>query len=198
MLSALPEDARLQRLFRAAGRRRQACQATLRTFLQTPSFRRLGIELAWLAAAASWRDTLETQEILHGELRPFAAIALDRRLRKLLAAGEDIEHLDPASLHQVRLRAKRMRYGAEIFAPIYPGKAPPRFIRRLSALQQSLGELNDGTVAAALMTELGGPAGRHAYAVGVMRGFAAARAAEGRERAFRAWDRFRRHEPFWD
>lgn len=198
MMAAVPEDARLTRLFRAADRRRQACHTALRAFLDSPAFRRLGIELAWLAGAASWRDALATQDILRGELRPFADAALDRRLRKLMAAGEDIESLDGAALHAVRLRAKRMRYGAEIFAPVYPGKASRRSVRRLSALQQSLGELNDGTVAAGLMTDLGGPAGRHAYAVGIVQGFAAARAAVGRERALRAWDRFRRQQPFWD
>ena len=67
-----------------------------------------------------------------------------------------------------------------------------------SRLQQSLGELNDGTVASTLMAELGGPSGRHAYAVGVVQGFAAAHAAASRDRALRAWDRFRRQQPFWD
>lgn len=197
VLATMPEDTRLQRLLRAAGRRRQARHVELQAFLDSAAFRRLGIELAWLTAAGSWRAALETQDVLRGALQPFAEAVLDRRLRKLLAAGEEIEDLDPAALHALRLRAKRMRYGAEIFAPIYAGKAPRRFLRRLSALQQHLGELNDGTVAAALLAELGGPGGRHAYATGIVQGFTAAHAAEGRQRAFRAWDKFRRQEPFW-
>lgn len=197
VLATMPEDTRLRRLLRAAGRCRQARHVELQAFLDSAAFRRLGIELAWLTAAGSWRAALETQDVLRGALQPFAEAVLDRRLRKLLAAGEEIEDLDPAALHALRLRAKRMRYGAEIFAPIYAGKAPRRFLRRLSALQQHLGELNDGTVAAALLAELGGPGGRHAYATGIVQGFTAAHAAEGRQRAFRAWDKFRRQEPFW-
>jgi len=198
ILAALPDDARLMGLLRAADRRRQARHAELRAYLGSSSFRKLGIALAWLAGARSWHAALDTQELLGSELQPFASAALHRRLRKLHSAAEAIEEMPPAALHGVRLRAKRMRYGAEIFAPLYPGKAPRRFLRRLSALQQELGALNDGTVASALMAELGGPGGRHGYAVGLVQGWGAARAADARDCALRAWDKFRRQEPFWE
>ncbi len=200
VLAALPDDARLQRLFRAAERRRRDCYAELRAFLGGAEYRRLGIALAWLAAAGSWQAEPDAaaQALLRGDLPAFAAEALQRRWRKLLGAAEDIEMLEAPALHGVRLRAKRMRYGAEIFAPIYPGKAPRRFLRRLSGVQQSLGELNDVVVAGGLMAELGGPSGRYAYAVGLVEGFTAARAADSRDHIMRAWERFRRQDRFWE
>ena len=75
--------------------------------------------------------------------------------------------------------------------------AADRFIRRLSRLQGALGVLNDSAVAADLMSELGGPGGRHAYAVGVVQGFMAARATMVRPAILAAWEKFRRVAPFW-
>ena len=102
-----------------------------------------------------------------------------------------------AALHGVRLRAKRARYAAEMFAVPHEGKAAQRFIRRLSVLQQRLGVLNDGAVATQLLQELGGPSGRHAYAVGVAVGFIASRAGRIRPRIIRAFERFRRQPTYW-
>ena len=79
---------------------------------------------------------------------------LSRRLKRVAAAGEGLDGLAPELLHDVRLLAKRLRYAAEIFAPLWPGKATRRFLERLAALQQELGMLNDGAVAAGLLDEL--------------------------------------------
>ena len=106
----------------------------------------------------------------------FGPVVLRDRWRKMLKAGKDIETLDVPSLHALRLRAKRARYAAEMFAFLDDGRSTQRAIRRVSALQQALGMLNDGAVAAHLLEELGGPGGRHGYAVGLVLGFIAARA----------------------
>ncbi len=88
-------------------------------------FRRLGIELACLAGGQDWQATLDEAERaeLAAPLEEFAARVLDRRLKRLVQADGDIAELEPAALHAIRLRAKRLRYAAEIFAPLYPGKA---------------------------------------------------------------------------
>ena len=199
LLAAVPDDPRLVRLLRAAGRKRQEHHAALGAYLASPEFRALGIELAWLASARSWHEELDeaSQQAMQMPLSAFAADSVQRRMNKLLGAAEEIETLDPAGLHGVRLRGKRLRYAAEIFATLYTGKAARRFIHRLSRLQQHLGEANDATVAGALMQELGGPGGRHGYAVGVIQGFAAARSGDTRARIMRSWDKFRHQAPFW-
>lgn len=199
ILATLPDEVRLPRLLRAAERRRQACHVELRTFLQGSAFRRLGIELAWLAAARSWQAELDpaAQDVLRGAVAPFAAEVLHRRLRKLLGAADGMEALALAALHGVRLRAKRLRYAAEVFAPVWPGKPQRRFIERLSRLQQRLGELNDAMVAGALMAALDGTSRRHAYAAGLVQGFTAACAGASRGGVIRSWEKFRRQEPFW-
>jgi CHAD domain-containing protein len=189
-------DSAVEKLLAAAERRRTAARAALRAFLAGPGYRKLGIRLAGLGLPESWEEAAAGP--IAGEALPgFAAETLDRRRRKLVEAGEEIGHLEPATLHRIRLRGKRMRYAAELFAPLWPGKGRRRFIRRLAALQASLGALNDGAVATALRAELAGGGAERAFAVGVVRGFVAGRGAAQREEITAAWRRFRRAEPFW-
>ena len=207
---ALPDDGWLERLIGAAARRRLACRQALSAYLASPDFRILGIELAWFVAAAFWQarppgpeagsnqspgpDTGSNQP---PELLAFADAVLQHRWRKLVSSGKRIEELDVPSLHDVRLRAKRARYAAEMFATLHRGKMTQKFIRRLSVLQQRLGVLNDGAVATHLLAELGGPGGRHGYATGLVTGFLAARAARTRPGIVRAFGRFRRQPAYW-
>lgn len=196
---ALPEDASLARLRASAEHHRRTAYTALRAWLRGPDFRHLAILLATLAEGTAWTTAGEAaqQEALGLKLETFAAQALKRRLRRLTEAGDTIDHLDPAALHLIRLRAKRMRYAAEIFAPLFPRKATARFLRRLAAVQDRLGILNDGAVADTLLTDLGATSGSRAHAAGLVRGFLAARAGNARSRIARAWQRFHRLEPFW-
>jgi CHAD domain-containing protein len=200
VLAAVPEHPKLTRLLRAADRRRSELRTALCTWLEGAEFRRLGIELAWLAATRSWLGALDeaAQQALQTDLTAFAAAALHRRMRRLMSSAEEFDTLGPAALHAVRLRAKRLRYTAEIFAPLYPGKATRRFLQRLTRLQQRLGEANDASVASGLLAELGGEGGRHGYAVGLVEGFAAGSTLPAHERTMQAWDKFRRQPAFWE
>jgi CHAD domain-containing protein len=195
----LPDDASLRRLRAVAERRRRQAYAGLREWLRGVEFRRLALALAGLAGGRAWQTALDPEqaETLGLGLEAFASRALARRLHRLAAAGEAIEHLDPKSLHAIRLRAKRMRYVAEVFAPLYPGKATRRFMRRLARLQDRLGRLNDSSVADALLAEMGAGSGGRAHAAGLVRGFLAAGSRGARGRIARAWARFHRLEPFW-
>ena len=197
VVEAFPDDKRLQRLLRAAEKRRRACHAHLRTWLNGAEFRRLGITLACLAGnneslALNGEDG---EAAIATSLTELAAHVLGRRHKKLAQLDADIATLEPAALHAIRLRAKRLRYAGEIFAPLYPGKTAHRLIQRLSRLQDRLGALNDGAVAARLLAELPGEQG---YATGLVLGFLGARAGKARGRIDKAWQRFLRATPFWE
>jgi triphosphatase len=191
---ALPHNPRVERLAAAASRRRLEHRAALTAYLASADFRKLGIELAWFTAAGSWRVTPAEA---HPTLTAFCSAVLQHRWKKLVGAGKRMEELDIAGLHGVRLRAKRARYAAEMFATVHQGKAAQRFIRRLSSLQERLGVLNDGAVATHLLEELGGAGGRHAYGAGVVAGFMAARAGKIRPRIILAFEKFRRQPAYW-
>ena len=64
--------------------------------------------------------------------------------------------LDPnpsdAGLHEIRIRAKRLRYGAESLAPV-AGKPVARVAKRAADLQYVLGEQHDAIVAIGWLRE---------------------------------------------
>ena len=80
---------------------------------------------------------------------PTVAAAAWRRLKK---QGRSLRSSDPdAEFHELRKRAKRVRYTAELIAPIMGGRAHARaggFIRLLTQIQDTLGEHQDAVVAA--------------------------------------------------
>lgn len=196
--AAFPTEPRLRRLLVAAGRWRRARHDELREFLHGAEFRRLGVELACLAGGQDWLARLDdaAQAEIAAPLEAFAAHVLDRRLKKLVVVEDDLSLLEPPALHAIRLSAKRLRYAAEVFAPLYPGKATARFLRRLSRLQDLLGALNDASVAAGLLGELSG--GNHGFACGLIQGFIGARSGEMRGGIDEAWRRFHRQGQFWE
>lgn len=197
---AFPDEKRLQRLISAAERRRRACHDQLRAFLTGSDFRRLEIALACLAGSHEWHAELseaEQAELLV-PLDAFAARVLHRRLKRLVQVDDDIVGLDAATLHTIRLRAKRLRYAAEIFALLYPAKPASRYLRRLSRLQDRLGKLNDSAVAAQLLAQLTGKSGSHNFATGLVLGFIGAHSIRARRRIERAWQRFSRTPTFWE
>jgi len=187
--AAFEAEPAMARLLAAAGRRRAAAYAALRAVLEGPEFRELGVALACLAAARPWPDDDAVA------LPAFAARALRRRARKLKAAGDELAALPPPALHALRLSAKRLRYACEVFAPLFTGRHAGRMLRRLVAVQEALGHLNDASVAAALMAELGA-AGR-GRAGGMVRGYVAGRTAAGLEAAQADWKRLRAAPRFW-
>lgn len=202
--TAMPDDKQVAKLLAVAGRRRAESYAVLQAFLAGPVFRRLCLTLACLAAFRPWEappgpedDPDAAAKRLAAQtspLRDFAAHALSGRLQHVLAPGEDLSALPPAELHALRIQGKRLRYAAEFFAPLYPGRDTRRFLRRTAALQERLGRLNDNEVAAALMGQLGNGS---SYAAGVVRGFVAAGQRGARTKLDRSWRKFRRAEPFW-
>ena len=139
--AAFPTEPRLQRLLAAAGRRRRACHDELRGFLASTEFRRLGIELACLAGGQDWRRRRMTRHRpsfpVHSRTSPpTCSTGVSRSLSQI---EDDLTLLEPPALHAIRLNAKRMRYAAEFFAPLYPGKATYRFIRRIEPVARPTG-----------------------------------------------------------
>jgi CHAD domain-containing protein len=219
--SKFAEDKAVARLGTLARRKRETAYAVLRHYLEGAEFRQLGLTLAIVAASRPWEraspgsnnaavgdgnpsvataadpappEASVPMVVEHPPLTAFAARALRKRHARLVAPGEDIGSLPTEDLHAIRLNAKRLRYAAEFFAPLFPGRHTGRFLRRLAALQERLGHLNDGAVAAALLTEIGQA---RAFAGGVVLGTVAASADGARTKIERAWRRFRRLDAFW-
>jgi CHAD domain-containing protein len=57
--------------------------------------------------------------------------------------------LDDAARHRLRRRIKRLRYGLELTASLWPDEVVAALLRRLQRAQQPLGDYNDTLVALA-------------------------------------------------
>ncbi|MFN8983287.1 MAG: CHAD domain-containing protein [Alphaproteobacteria bacterium] len=200
MDALLPEDKRLKCLLRAAEAKRQAAYAALAEALDGPGWRAAVISGLAFLLEKPWRAGAgdERLGLLDSPPQDFAALVLDKRWQRLLEAGAEIETLPAEALHELRLDAKRLRYAAEVFAPVFPRKAARRFQRRLAALQEELGRSNDAAVARSLAQSLAREAddGR-AWAIGLIEGWSVARSVTERDDVLRAWKKLSAKESFW-
>lgn len=150
---------------------------------------------AWIETGAWLADKLHKDQ-REGAVTPFAARALDKRLKKLAKAGRDLTGADDEARHRARILAKKLRYASEAFAPLFDDKAGQRFIKRLKELQDELGALNDEAGLAALFAEqpLDGQA---LFAAGRLVGEAGVRKRRRIRKAARAFDSLLDLTPFW-
>jgi triphosphatase len=190
----LGEDRDAARLLAAARRQQSAAHAALGVALAGPRQRALERELACLATLRPWKAGPHAAMLADGAAG-FAAAVLDKRLRRVRRAGRGFKHRPPDALHALRKDGKRLRYAAEAFAPLFPGTRTRRFLKRLRAVQGTLGEMQDAEVARDLLARLGG-AGR-GYAGGLAIGFAEGRGDALRTEAQAAWRQFSKAEAFW-
>jgi CHAD domain-containing protein len=102
--------------------------------------------------------------------------------------------MDDAARHELRKDAKKLRYAAEFFAPLYPGKRCRAYRKALARLQDVLGRLNDAAVAATLARELAGP---EVVAAAAFDGWTGAQTAMLAPELAAAWQAFTRAKPFW-
>ena len=200
LAALLPEDKRLKSLLSAAEAKRQAAYAALPEALDGPAWRAavtsglaFTLEKPWRAGAGD-----ERLGLLDAPPQDFAALILGKRWGSLLEAGAEIETLPAEALHELRLDAKRLRYAAEVFAPVFPKKAARRFQRRLAALQEELGRSNDAAVARSLVQSLARENDEaRAWAIGVAEGWCLARSMADHDGVLKAWKKLSAKESFW-
>lgn len=112
-----------------------------------------------------------------------------KRLKKQVAAL-DFDSASPAmeaELHDVRKRAKRLRYAAEASAPIF-GKPATALARAAEEIQESLGDHHDSIVTRDLLRQLAAEdAGANAFTYGRLHALEQQDGENARERFFRTW-----------
>jgi CHAD domain-containing protein len=201
LAAARPGDKRIAALLDAAVAAREAAYAALRPVLAGT----LPGSIAWQAVALAlerpWRAEHEAEAAVAARATPlarFAATALDRRWRRLAGTGSEIGTLPDDEFHALRIEAKRMRYAAELFVPLWGRKRGRRFLARLSVVQDAFGLANDAVVAQGLMGGLARDRRRLLWASAVAEGWALARARRSRAKAEAAWEALLAEGPFWE
>jgi CHAD domain-containing protein len=113
----------------------------------------------------------------------------------LCECGAALSRASARERHAVRIAAKRLRYAADFFAPLFARRRSRAYLETLSELQDVLGHFNDAATASALSTELAGA--KDEAAAAAIRGWVAAQSAALAPRLAKAWARFQACEPFW-
>jgi len=165
----------------------RAMKHALGDWAKTPSYRPLG----HCAAADVVPDVvlpLMADLWLHpgwwvgAEVTPHGP-AVDGHLSPADADALMADQGDP--LHSLRKQIKRVRYQLRVVAPLY-GDALEADLERLSAMQDTLGDLQDSVVLAGFMAQVNPRASRH---LPVLREVL----AEGRHRSWQQWQTYQQH-----
>jgi len=111
-----------------------------------------------LLAISRWLACSDEPRAAGGEaLTAFAVRALAKRHERLLARARHVARLDAAGRHRLRIEAKRLRYGVDGLASLFPAVRTERYREALAQLQDALGEANDAATAARLVAKLDAP-----------------------------------------
>jgi CHAD domain-containing protein len=158
---------------------------------------------AWLVSGP-WTVDPERADLRAEAVEAFAARVLRRWRRRIGRNGRHLAGMDGETRHRLRIAAKKLRYAAELFAELFPGRqARSRYrpmVTALRDLQDHLGRLNDAVVAyreADALVGEGDGGSDWAFAAG----FVAGRKTLGEEdhlaKAIAAYERFAATKPFW-
>ena len=125
---------------------------------------------------------------------------LAKRHRKARKRGAHFADLAPEQRHQLRIALKKLRYATEFFRSLYGDKKVASYLRRLSALQDDLGHLNDVATAETLMDRLAGEPtvdGPWHIGGGIVIGWHARGVTQLEPQLIRDWEKFSKASPFW-
>jgi triphosphatase len=182
-------------LARARGKR-AAARRKARLAAASPKLQAFLLRALRWVNAGPWKKGGGSAE---ASLGAFAAAALGELHRKSLRQAKDIDWSNPERRHRLRIRIKRLRYACDFFAASFAGAAARPYIKRLAALQDILGDLNDIAVARRLLAEIpprGGTSGLGPGA-GFVRHSLAARERMLVTSLEPAWATFEKRRPFW-
>src|SRR6266571_1100871 len=179
---------------RAPGGKRAAARRRAHETAASPKLQAFLLRALRCVNARPWKRRMEKAE---RSLGAFAASALERLHRKTLKQAQDIDWSDPERRHRLRIWMKRLRYACDFFASSFAGVAARPYIKRLEALQDILGDLNDVAVARRLLTEIAPPGSAPELAAAYTRLTLATRERMLVVSLRAAWAAFEKRRPFW-
>lgn len=185
----------LQALLAYSERQRDACYAALRGEVQAREMQRLILRFAIWMNGSYWQ---------HEGVVPQAQDFATRRLRKLsrlfAQSGKQLNTLDAARLHAMRILAKKLRYSAEFFAGLYGKQKSRSFLASLSEVQEVLGQINDVAVAHRLLDESAADhvLSAHQEAISLAKGWIAHDLSRQFTALHKTMQRFAKQHPFWE
>lgn len=191
--------AELATIGKVAEARRRAAHAAVSEAVSSPRYTTLILTLGGWIEEDRWCERVDPScaARLGDPLAETGRRLLARLDGKVRRAGRDIEHAKPKERHKFRKALKRLRYGCDFVASLYPRKRVKRQLSRLSDLQDLLGSLNDFAVAETLLDELAGQRGRLRNTARRLHRELTERARQQMDGLAGDWRRYRKLAPFW-
>jgi inorganic triphosphatase YgiF len=146
-------DAGFGRLLDALRARAEAARAAMRARLADGRTVGFVFDLGSFVEGRGWlrpADFEQTAELARPVIDT-AGAAIEKRWRKCVRLADRIDELSIEERHELRKALKKLRYSVEFFASLYPAKKVAPFIKRLKALQDDFGALQDLAMAEAAL-----------------------------------------------
>jgi inorganic triphosphatase YgiF len=191
----------------AAEARRAAHYRDARTLLDERRYTRLLLYVMlwlnsgdWIAPEAGGAGMAATTPV-----RDFARGVLRKRAKRVNRLGRRLAALDEHELHELRIRAKKLRYAIEFFASLFERKKAKAARAAVVDIQDRLGALNDAVVSDRLLAEIAEhaaplPAADRALiesASAQVRAWQAGRIHADLAHLNEVWAEYARLKPFW-
>ncbi len=155
-------------------------------------YARLMLTLGEWCQHAGWQASLDKKGIkaLAQPLRRHTPRILMRRHEDLIKHGTKLAGATPQQLHQLRIAAKKARYATVFFQSMLATKRADLYLKRLGALQDALGWLNDAASADRLLGEIETNQPDMAHSASFARGYLCAVIEQDRAGLAGLWRRF--------
>ncbi|WP_424933247.1 CHAD domain-containing protein [Amaricoccus macauensis] len=196
------DDKASEALIGVLEKRRTKVRADVRDYLVKPECVNFLFDLGRMIEGRGWlapSDYSQTAR-LAAPVGEYAPVLLDKRYKKVSKYGKKIRKLEVEALHEMRKELKKLRYTADVFETIYPGKKVKSYIKSLKTLQDKFGSLNDAAMVEEYFSGTNAPGRSDAAAqraVGWILGTLAVQVGQDRPKLFDSWDEFAKEKPFW-
>ena len=100
------------------------------------------------------------------KLKKHALKVIQALHHKICAHAEHFSQLEDEEKHRIRKQVKQLRYSVEFVASLLDAKALRTYLKKLKAVQESLGHYNDLVVADALFQQAPEPEAAYSFATG--------------------------------
>jgi len=115
--------------------------------LNSETFRRFVLELAAITQQRPWLSHPASLRSMEADIRSFGMKKIDRRMGQCRKALRRAAKLKPPELHDLRIKLKKLRYTLEFFESVDERRRKGALLKRVSRIQDLLGEMNDILVA---------------------------------------------------
>jgi CHAD domain-containing protein len=199
----MPEDLRLAPLLDAVGRLRHEAWNETVALVRSERFTGWLLDAAAAAERRVWREALRNGQE-EKFIRPaveLAREALKHRLHKAKKRARHLSKLDLPERHKLRIALKKLRYAADFFASLFPGKQLAPYLKQLGRVQDSFGAMNDAAMTLHVLERIRGDVRVHdaeqSEAAAFIAGWHLSRLDPMWREARKRWKRLVKQEPFW-